>query len=180
MSASTTPAPRGAAESADVPLLIGLISDTHGLLRPEVFTAFEEVEHILHAGDVGDPDILVELAAIAPVTAVWGNVDHGELRRRLPEVARVELAGQSIVVVHGQQFGSPSPARVAAAYPGADIVVFGHSHEPVVERLGEVLAVNPGSAGPARFSLPVTVALATVGPEGVRVDLVDLVPRNSR
>ena len=116
-------------------MLIGLISDTHGLLRAEVFSAFEKVDHIIHAGDVGDPDILIELEAIAPVTAVWGNVDHGELRGRLPEIARVELAGKSIVVVHGQQFGSPTPARVAGAHPDADLVVFGHSHVPVVERV---------------------------------------------
>src|SRR5512142_2670996 len=92
------------------PTRIGLISDTHGKLRPEVFAAFEGVLRILHAGDVGTRDVLVELEAIAPVTAVFGNTDHGELRRTLPQVAVVEEAGRRIVVVHGDALGSPTPA----------------------------------------------------------------------
>ncbi|HEX2091675.1 MAG TPA: metallophosphoesterase family protein [Longimicrobiaceae bacterium] len=139
---------------------VGIISDTHGLLRPEVFTVFEGVEHVLHAGDVGPAELLTELEAIAPVTAVWGNTDGWEVRGRVREVARVELDGVRVVVVHGMQVGSPTPAKVAAAYPDADLVVFGHSHRPVVERVGAILAVNPGSAGPRRFRDPVTVAVA--------------------
>jgi putative phosphoesterase len=142
-------------------LILGLISDTHGLLRPEVFDAFAGVDHIVHAGDVGDPEILDELAALAPVTAVWGNVDGWELRRRLPEVANLRLGDFDVVVIHGQQFGSPTARIVAAAHPAADLVVFGHSHTPEIERVGRGLAVNPGSAGKARFSLPVTVAVVT-------------------
>jgi uncharacterized protein len=149
-------------------MLIGLISDTHGLLRPEVFQAFEGVDLILHAGDVGDPDILTALEAVAPVTAVWGNTDGWEIRDLVPEVARAKVGVGEAVVVHGQQFGSPTPQRVVLAHPGALLVVFGHSHVPVIERVDGTLAVNPGSAGPRRFSLPTTVALATV--EGDRVD----------
>lgn len=146
---------------------IGLISDTHGLLRPEVFGAFEGVDHILHAGDVGDPDILVALGAVAPVTAVWGNTDGWEIRERVPEIAVVDLGGLRIVVAHGHRWGSPTPERAAAAHPDADLVVFGHSHRAVVRRVGSVLAANPGSAGPVRFGLPVTVARAEGGGTGV-------------
>jgi putative phosphoesterase len=159
---------------------LGLISDTHGLLRPEVFAAFEGVDHILHAGDVEDPDILLALGTIAPTTAVWGNVDDFELRRRLPEVATLEVGGMRVVVVHGHQFGSPSPSVVAATYPEVDMVVFGHSHAPIIEKVGGLLAVNPGSAGPARFSRPVTVALVTVADGQISASLKNLVSRGRR
>lgn len=156
---------------------IGIISDTHGLLRAQVFDAFQGVEHVLHAGDVGNPDILTELEAIAPVTAVWGNVDGMEIRARVPEVARLELGGVRIAVVHGMQFGSPTPQKVAAAHPDAGLVVFGHSHRPLIQQVGPTLAVNPGSAGPRRFKDPVTVAIAELEDGRVRARLVDLVPR---
>ena len=149
-------------------VLIGIISDTHGVLRPQVFTAFEGVEHILHAGDIGGTDILTALEAVAPVTAVWGNTDEWDIRDRVPEVARVTLGGVDVVVIHGQQFGSPTPKGVVAAHAGAGLVVFGHSHVPLIDRVGETLAVNPGSAGPKRFGRPATVALATI--EGGRVE----------
>lgn len=155
---------------------IGIISDTHGLLRAQVFEVFEGVEHILHAGDVGDDDILTELEAIAPVTAVWGNVDGGAIRARVPEVARIELAGISVVVLHGMQLGAPTPEKAAAAYPDAGLVVFGHSHRPLIRQVGSVIAVNPGSAGPRRFKDPVTVALAELSLGRVRAQLVDLDP----
>jgi uncharacterized protein len=156
---------------------IGLISDTHGLLRPEVFPALEGVEHILHSGDVGGSDILLELETIAPVTAVWGNTDDLELRARLPEVARLELGGVAIVVIHGQQYGSPTCASVAADHPDAGLVVFGHSHRPEIERVGSVLAVNPGSAGPRRFSLPVTLAIVTLDQGRAEATLRELTPK---
>jgi uncharacterized protein len=155
-------------------LTIGLISDTHGLLRPGVLEIFRNVDHILHAGDVGTEDILVELQAIAPVTAVWGNTDGWEIRDQVPEVARVTLGEIEAVVVHGHRFGSPTPARVAAAHPDADLVVFGHSHVPLIERVGGVLAVNPGSAGPKRFKLPTTVAIAEVSGVQLTARLVQL------
>jgi putative phosphoesterase len=155
---------------------IGIISDTHGLLRAQVFDVFQGVEHILHAGDVGDDDILTELQAIAPVTAVWGNVDGRELRARVPEVARVELGGVSVVMLHGMQLGSPTPEKAAAAHPDAGLVVFGHSHRPLIRQVGSVLAVNPGSAGPRRFQDPVTVALAELEDGRATARLVDLDP----
>jgi putative phosphoesterase len=155
---------------------IGIISDTHGLLRAQVFELFEGVEHILHAGDVGDPDILTELEAIAPVTAVWGNVDRGDIRARVPEVARIELGGVQVVMLHGMQLGSPTPEKAAAAHPDAGLVVFGHSHRPLIRQVGSVLAVNPGSAGPRRFKDPVTVALAELEDGRVTARLVDLDP----
>ncbi len=153
---------------------VGLIADTHGLLRPEVAAAFEAVDHIVHAGDVGSPEVLEGLSAIAPVTAVWGNVDPPELRAVLPEVARVTLGGVRVVVVHGDQLGSPTPDRVAAAHPEADLVVFGHSHRPLIELVGDLVAVNPGSAGRRRFSNPVSVALADLDAGSVSARLVTL------
>ncbi len=155
---------------------IGIISDTHGLLRSEVFDVFAGVEHILHAGDVGSADILAELEAIAPLTAVWGNTDSFDLRKRVPEVAHVELDGVPVVVLHGMQLGSPTPEKAAAAYSGAGLVVFGHSHKPLIRKVMGTLAVNPGSAGPLRFRDPVTVALAEVVGGQVTAQLVDLDP----
>src|ERR1044071_6649787 len=121
---------------------IGLISDTHGLLRAQVFEVFEGVDHVLHAGDVGEAGILDELAAIAPVTAVWGNVDGWDVRNRTSEVAEIELGGVAIVVVHGMQLGSPTPERGGGAYPRAGLAVFGPSHKPVIRQVGSTLAVN--------------------------------------
>jgi putative phosphoesterase len=142
---------------------VGILSDTHGLLRPELFEALDGVEHILHAGDIGSLDILAELEAVAPVTAVWGNTDGWDVRGRVPEVAEAELGGVRVVVIHGHQLGTPAPAALAARYPGAGLVVFGHTHQPLIERVGSVLAVNPGSVGPRRFKLPVSLAIATLG-----------------
>ncbi len=156
------------------PVRIGLISDTHGRLRPEVFPALEGVLRILHAGDVGSPDILIELEAIAPVTAVYGNVDTFELRQRLPRLARIEEAGRRIVVVHGDALGSPTPAKLAAAYPEADVIVYGHTHVAKVERVGGMLVINPGAAGPARFHLKPSVAILTLEPGDERVEVVRL------
>jgi len=155
---------------------LGIISDTHGLLRAEVFEVFAGVEHVLHAGDVGDPAILEELAAIAPVTAVWGNVDGFDIRQRTTEIAEIELAGARVVVLHGMQLGSPTPEKAAAANPDAALVVFGHSHRPVIKRVGSVLAVNPGSAGRPRFRDRVTVALAEIVDGKVTARLVELDP----
>lgn len=158
---------------------IGIISDTHGLLRPEVFDVFEGVEHILHAGDVGPVDLLDELEAIAPVTAVWGNTDGWDVRRRVKEIAELELGGVRVVVMHGMQLGSPTPEKVAAAHPGAGLVVFGHSHQPVIRQVGPTLAVNPGSAGRQRFRDPISVALAEIAGGTVTARLVDLDPAQS-
>ncbi|HEX6747083.1 MAG TPA: metallophosphoesterase family protein [Longimicrobium sp.] len=158
---------------------IGIISDTHGLLRPEVFDVFEGVEHILHGGDVGPVELLDELEAIAPVTAVWGNTDGWDVRRRVKEIAELDLGGVRIVVMHGMQLGSPTPEKMAAAHPGAGLVVFGHSHQPVIRQVGSTLAVNPGSAGRQRFRDPISVALAEIDGGKVTARLVDLNPARS-
>lgn len=144
---------------------LGIIADTHGLLRPEVFRAFEGVQHILHAGDVGPPDLLDELGTIAPVTAVFGNTDGPAVRRRLPQVATVELDGFTVVVTHGDQFGSPTPDKLHAAFPGAEILVFGHTHRPLLTVVDVVVTVmNPGGAGPRRFDLPPSVGIMELEP----------------
>ncbi len=139
---------------------LGVISDTHGLLRPQVFDVFKEVDHILHGGDVGKPEILTDLETLAPVTAVYGNVDDRELRSRLPQVAEVELDGFAIVVTHGDQFGHPTPHKLHAAFPRAEIIVYGHTHMPLLELVDRTVTVlNPGAAGPARFRLAATVGI---------------------
>ena len=157
---------------------LGVIADTHGLLRPEVLEVFRAVDHILHAGDVGPPHLLTELEAIAPVTAVYGNTDGWELRVRLPQVATVELDGFEIVVTHGDQFGTPTPERVQAEFPTAEIIVFGHTHRPLLTLVDTVVTVmNPGGAGARRFNLPPSVGILELEP-GIppRGRLVPLAP----
>ena len=144
---------------------LGIISDTHGQLRPEIFEIFAAVDHILHGGDVGKTEILSDLEALAPVTAVYGNVDDAELRARLPQVARVRLEGFDIVVTHGDQFGSPTPAALHAAFPDAEILVYGHTHRPLLELLDRTITVmNPGAAGPPRFNLRPSVGIMELEP----------------
>ena len=150
-------------------MLIGVISDTHGLLRPEALTALAGVEHILHAGDVGDIGILGALRAIAPVTAIRGNIDTEGACAELPATEMVELGGKTFYLVHAIADLDISPKAA-----GVDVVVFGHSHKASVERQGEVLYLNPGSAGPRRFQLPVTLALVTVGEGGVEARVEQL------
>lgn len=142
---------------------IGVISDTHGLLRNEVFAAFEDVDEILHAGDVGDPAILTELQVIAPVQAVYGNVDGFEVRSETVEKLEMERAGHRLAVVHGHQWGSPKPAQLAEAFSGFAVVIYGHTHLPLIEEVDGVLTLNPGSAGPRRFDKPVSAALLSLG-----------------
>lgn len=139
---------------------VGVISDTHGLLRPEVFDVFEKVDHVLHAGDVGDAQILIELAVLAPVTAVYGNADPPEIRARLPQVATVELDGFAIVVTHGDQLGHPTPAKLHHAFPRAEIIVYGHTHKPLLELVDKTVTVmNPGGAGHPRFGIRPSVGI---------------------
>ena len=153
-------------------MLVGLISDTHGLLRPEVFEAFHGVELILHAGDVGGREILTQLRAIAPVQAVAGNTDRpGE--PGLAESLDLTLGGLLVHVSHGHELGSPTPAKLASRY-SADVIVFGHTHKPLIERLHGALVVNPGAAGPRRFELKPSVALLTVTGGQADVQLVRL------
>jgi uncharacterized protein len=157
---------------------LGVISDTHGLLRPEVFDAFAEVDHILHAGDIGSLELLAELEALAPVTAVYGNTDGFEPRNRVPRVALVELDGFDVVVTHGDQFGSPTPEKLNAAFPEAQILVYGHTHRPLLTIVDVVVTVmNPGSAGPRRFKIPPSVGIleleAGIPPRGRILPLLD-------
>jgi len=148
---------------------IGVISDTHGLLRPEALTALAGVDHILHAGDVGNADILDALRDIATVTAIRGNVDiHGPCAE-LPATEVVELSGKLFYLVHSEHWLDikPEAAGVAA-------VISGHSHQPSVETRAGVLYLNPGSAGPRRFKLPVTVAIVEVQGELLRAKIVPI------
>ncbi len=155
-------------------MIIGLISDTHGQLRPGVFEALDGVERIFHAGDVGPVDILVELEAIAPVTAVHGNTDWWDVREQTTEAERLALAGRVVVLTHGHLLGSPDPANLRAAYPDADIIVYGHTHRPAVDRYDGALIVNPGAAGPARFGLKPSVAVLVLREDGEEVRSIEL------
>lgn len=141
--------------------LVGVISDTHGLLRPEAVAALEGCQLIVHAGDVGDPAILDELAAIAPVHAVRGNVDHGPWAARLPQDEVVRAGDALIYVIH-----DIAEIDLAPAAAGFHAVVYGHSHHSKVEQTDGLLYLNPGSAGPRRFSLPVSLARLRVEPGG--------------
>ena len=157
-------------------LTVGLISDTHGLLRPEVFRVFEGVDRILHAGDVGREDILIELRAIAPVDAVYGNTDGWDLRAALKGELTLTIAGHTIVLVHGDFLGSPTPATLRRAFPAADVIVYGHTHQQLIDRAeGAPLTINPGAAGPARFKLKPSVARLTLGAGEPKVELIPLV-----
>lgn len=144
---------------------LGVISDTHGLLRPEVFDAFAGVDHILHAGDIGGPGLLDELGALAPVSAVYGNTDGLELRSALPKVASLQLEGFDIVMTHGDEFGTPTPQALNAAFPEAQIIIYGHTHRPLLTLVDVVVTVmNPGGAGARRFNLPPSVGILELEP----------------
>jgi uncharacterized protein len=155
--------------------VVGLISDTHGLVRPELLSAFAGVSLILHAGDVGGAKVLSALTAIAPVQAVFGNIDDVHD----PALAReqvVTVGGIAIHVSHGHELGSPTPERILARYRG-DVLVFGHTHKAVVVRDGARLVVNPGAAGPRRFDLQPSVArlrIAAGDRPSVDVEIISL------
>ena len=158
---------------------LGVISDTHGLLRPEVFDAFAGVDHILHAGDIGGPGLLDELGALAPVSAVYGNTDGLELRSALPKVASLQLEGFDIVMTHGDEFGTPTPQALNAAFPEAQIIIYGHTHRPLLTLVDVVVTVmNPGGAGARRFNLPPSVGILElepgIPPRGRLLPLLDL------
>lgn len=149
---------------------VGVISDTHGRLRPEAVAALEGVDHILHAGDVGDVSILVALRKVAPVTAIRGNVDRTGACAQLPSTEIVELGGVGFYLLHDVEELDLDPGSA-----GIGVVVSGHSHKPWIETRKGVLFLNPGSAGPRRFSLPVTVAMVTVGEGEPRAEIVEIV-----
>jgi uncharacterized protein len=143
-------------------MLIGVIADTHGLLRPEAVAALRRVDHILHAGDVGDAAILDELHALAPTTAIRGNIDRNGMCAKLPSIEIVELAGHSIYMLHDLLSLDLDP--VAA---GIAAVISGHSHHPKIEWKKSVLYFNPGSAGPRRFSLPISLGFLNITKSGI-------------
>ena len=149
-------------------MIIGVISATHGMLRDEALIALTGVDHILHAGDVGDPGILAALAELAPVTAIRGNVDTSGACAELPATEAVELGGELFYLVHSVHDLDIDP--VAA---GVAVVVSGHSHKPGIELRSGVLYLNPGSAGPRRFKLPISLALVTLK-DGVEARIVEL------
>jgi putative phosphoesterase len=150
-------------------ILIGVISDTHSLLRPEAIAALRGSEHIIHAGDVGSPEILEELSTIAPVTAVRGNIDKGVWVRKLPETQVLELSGISIYVLHDLAQLDLNPKAA-----GFSVVVNGHSHVPKQETRRGVLYFNPGSAGPRRFKLPVSFGRLVLESGSVRGKILQL------
>jgi uncharacterized protein len=149
--------------------VVGVISDTHGLLRPDAVEALRGVSLILHAGDVGTPEVLAELRKIAPVTAVRGNVDHGSWVAELPTSEVIEVEGVSIYMLH---ILAELDLKPEAA--GFGVVVYGHSHVPSSEVKGGVLYFNPGSAGPRRFKLPVSVGKLVVEGGAVRAEISEI------
>src|SRR3990170_81438 len=151
---------------------VGLISDTHGLIRPGVHEALAGVELILHAGDVGGQDILDELSLIAPVRAVFGNTDTPDSPVLFQEIF-VTIGGVTIHVSHGHELGSPNPAKLAERY-GADVVVYGHTHKQLVTNVGGRLVINPGAAGPRRFNLRPSVGRLTISARKAGVEIVEL------
>jgi putative phosphoesterase len=153
-------------------MLIGVISDTHGLLRPEAAAALAGVDHILHAGDVGKIEILETLRTIAPVTAICGNIDIDGLCSQLPKTEVIELADCLIYMVH-----SINDIDIKPQDAGVSVVVYGHSHDPSIESRNGVLYLNPGSAGPRRFSKPVTLALVTISDSKPTARLIQLLPQ---
>ena len=147
-------------------MLIGIIADTHGLIRDEALRALRDVDVILHAGDVGNQAVLDALAAIASVHAVYGNVDLPDAGLRAS--IDCEFEGTRVHVSHGHEVGSPTPERLAARY-AADIIVFGHTHRALVRQVGSSLVINPGAAGPARFNLAPSVAHLVLPARQVRI-----------
>jgi uncharacterized protein len=146
---------------SQTPLRVALVSDTHNLVRPELLAFVQGSDAIIHAGDICDPDVLDQLGRIAPLTAVRGNNDRGAWAEALPVQIEVEIGGIQIVVVHELPDLRGDPAS-----QGVAVVVSGHSHKPAQETRDGVLYVNPGSAGPRRFKLPITAAMLTIGNDG--------------
>lgn len=148
---------------------IGLLSDTHGLLRPEALAFLRGSDHIVHGGDICDPQILDALAALAPLTAVRGNNDHGPWAERLPETTVVQIGALRLCAIHDL-----AQLRLDLVAADVQVVVSGHSHKPLVETRGGVLYVNPGSCGPRRFKLPIAVAELQVDGRAVSARIVEL------
>lgn len=150
-------------------VLIGVISDTHGLLRPEALKALRDSDYIIHAGDIGDPRILDQLSEVAPVTAVRGNVDHGAWATRIHPTNTLEMEDVSLYVLHNLVELDLKPEAA-----GFSAVIYGHSHVPKQEMKNGVLYFNPGSAGPRRFRLPVTVGKLRLRAHDLKGEILDL------
>jgi uncharacterized protein len=148
---------------------IGLISDTHGLLRPEALAALQGCAQIIHAGDIGKPQVLDGLRAIAPLEAIRGNIDTADWALELPERLDLRIGGLTLHVLHDLKQMDIDPLAA-----GIDVVIAGHSHKPKVERRDGVLYINPGSAGPRRFSLPISLALLELNDGEAQVELISL------
>jgi uncharacterized protein len=152
-------------------VLVGVISDTHGLMRPAALAALKDADLIIHAGDVGKREVLDQLCEIAPTHVVRGNIDLMNWASDLPATLDVEVAGQTFHVLH-----DISELAIEPASAGIAAIVFGHSHKPSIEMRGDVLYLNPGSAGPRRFRLPVTVARVRVSGRKLEPEIVELEP----
>lgn len=152
-----------------MPVKVGVISDTHGLMRPEALTALAGSELIIHAGDVGSREVLQSLAAIAPLHSIRGNIDTQDWAAEIPETMAVEVEHATLWVLHDLNRLDLDPVA-----GGFQAVISGHSHKPKIEEKNGVLYLNPGSAGPRRFRLPVTVARCEVDGESIRAELVEL------
>jgi hypothetical protein len=153
---------------------VGVIADTHGLLRSEAVDLLKGVDHIIHAGDIGTPDILLALRELAPVTAVRGNNDQGAWAKDLLEIEVLEVQGRLLYVLHDLKELDVDPLST-----GISAVIAGHSHKPKVEEKGGVMYLNPGSAGPRRFDLPTTIAKLYVSRAGLRAEIIPLPQRRS-
>lgn len=156
-------------------ITIGLISDTHGLVRPEVFGALDGVTELLHAGDVGPADVLAELSAIAPIRAVYGNTDD-PWRSDLAQRLELTINGIRVLVTHGHELGMPTPEKLAEAYPEAEVIIYGHTHRSLITRVGDTLVVNPGAAGPKRFEEYPSVARLSISRGAADVEIIPLGP----
>lgn len=152
--------------------VIGLISDTHGLVRPDVHTALAGVDLILHAGDVGDDDVLDELALIAPVRAVYGNTDAPG-NPRLVDAIDTTIGGVRVHVSHGHEVGAPTPDKLLARYD-ADVIVYGHTHKQLIANAESRWVVNPGAAGQRRFDLLPSVGRMVIRDREIAIELIDL------
>jgi hypothetical protein len=152
-------------------VIIGIISDTHGLLRPEARERLAGVDHIIHAGDIGAPEVIAGLREIAPTTAIRGNIDRGQWADDYPHTEWLTLGGRIFYVLHNLNDLDLDPAAA-----GIDVVVSGHSHQPKIETIDGVLYLNPGSAGPRRFTLPIAVATLELGGDGLRPRIHHLSP----
>ena len=150
---------------------IGIISDTHSLLRPEAIKRLAGVDHIIHAGDIGAPEVIKGLQRIAPITAVRGNIDAGEWAKNYPDTELVVLGGRTLYVLHNL-----NEIKLDPAASGFDVVISGHSHRPKIEKKNGVLYVNPGSAGPRRFKLPIAVATLEFSDRALLPQILEIAP----